>query len=189
MLIICGKLSCHCTAACAPSWLTSLMIVPVFLFTLLFRTLSYLHAFYMLSWLSFRLDVLHVLGMFFFFSCRIRHTMGALVTGVQTCALPIFVLQQPPRASPPPRRRRRADGALCGADGLGVAFRQGRPDGGRVRPAADAVPVRAAAVRGARPVDRPGRPPGGRTAPRGRRRIPRALRHTDRKRTRLNSSH
>src|SRR3546814_9594703 len=26
-----------------------------------------------------------------FFSCRRRHTMCALVTGVQTCALPIFV--------------------------------------------------------------------------------------------------
>src|SRR3546814_8333369 len=27
---------------------------------------------------------------FFFFSSRRRHTRGALVTGVQTCALPIF---------------------------------------------------------------------------------------------------
>src|SRR3546814_9909124 len=27
----------------------------------------------------------------FFFSSRIRHTRGALVTGVQTCALPIFI--------------------------------------------------------------------------------------------------
>src|SRR3546814_8093104 len=29
---------------------------------------------------------------FFFFSSRRRHTRCALVTGVQTCALPIFVL-------------------------------------------------------------------------------------------------
>src|SRR3546814_6274200 len=29
---------------------------------------------------------------FFFFSSRIRHTRCALVTGVQTCALPIFPL-------------------------------------------------------------------------------------------------
>src|SRR3546814_4229801 len=28
----------------------------------------------------------------FFFSSRRRHTSGALVTGVQTCALPIFLL-------------------------------------------------------------------------------------------------
>src|SRR3546814_10776574 len=30
---------------------------------------------------------------FFFFSSRRRHTRCALVTGVQTCALPIFVLE------------------------------------------------------------------------------------------------
>src|SRR3546814_6793299 len=30
--------------------------------------------------------------MFFFFSSRRRHTICALVTGVQTCALPIFQL-------------------------------------------------------------------------------------------------
>src|SRR3546814_2987993 len=29
---------------------------------------------------------------FFFFSIRRRHTRGALVTGVQTCALPILLL-------------------------------------------------------------------------------------------------
>src|SRR3546814_20317927 len=33
--------------------------------------------------------------MFFFFSSRRRHTRCALVTGVQTCALPIFVELQP----------------------------------------------------------------------------------------------
>src|SRR3546814_4798443 len=31
----------------------------------------------------------------FFFSSRRRHTRCALVTGVQTCALPIFYLTQP----------------------------------------------------------------------------------------------
>src|SRR3546814_19176570 len=35
--------------------------------------------------------IYHVLG-FFFFSSRRRHTRCALVTGVQTCALPILVL-------------------------------------------------------------------------------------------------
>src|SRR3546814_7240087 len=32
-----------------------------------------------------------VCGLFFFFTSRIRHTRCALVTGVQTCALPILV--------------------------------------------------------------------------------------------------
>src|SRR3546814_15183707 len=32
---------------------------------------------------------------FFFFSSRRRHTSCALVTGVQTCALPIFIVGQP----------------------------------------------------------------------------------------------
>src|SRR3546814_3014721 len=34
---------------------------------------------------------------FFFFSSRRRHTRCALVTGVQTCALPIFVESDPRR--------------------------------------------------------------------------------------------
>src|SRR3546814_3447496 len=34
-----------------------------------------------------------ILSVFFFFSSRRRHTRCALVTGVQTCALPILVLQ------------------------------------------------------------------------------------------------
>src|SRR3546814_1347598 len=33
--------------------------------------------------------------LFFFFSSRRRHTRCALVTGVQTCALPIFEVQGP----------------------------------------------------------------------------------------------
>src|SRR3546814_17935412 len=41
----------------------------------------------------------------FFFSSRRRHTRCALVTGVQTCALPIC--RQPEAACPPWRRERR----------------------------------------------------------------------------------
>src|SRR3546814_10202615 len=40
--------------------------------------------------------VLYVLFFFFLFSSRRRHTSCALVTGVQTCALPIY---RPPRAA------------------------------------------------------------------------------------------
>src|SRR3546814_7838537 len=32
--------------------------------------------------------------LFFFFSSRRRHTICALVTGVQTCALPIYILSK-----------------------------------------------------------------------------------------------
>src|SRR3546814_4263318 len=38
--------------------------------------------------------VLLSVSCFFFFSSRIRHTRCALVTGVQTCALPISVLSE-----------------------------------------------------------------------------------------------
>src|SRR3546814_2601546 len=38
--------------------------------------------------------------MFFFFSSRRRHTRCALVTGVQTCALPIFKVDWTPLATP-----------------------------------------------------------------------------------------
>src|SRR3546814_839713 len=46
------------------------------------------------------MDVILVLGFFFFFSSRRRHTRCALVTGVQTCALPISTsaLTTPPKA-------------------------------------------------------------------------------------------
>src|SRR3546814_10804091 len=39
--------------------------------------------------LNYRLSCVAVLGLCFFFSSRRRHTRCALVTGVQTCALPI----------------------------------------------------------------------------------------------------
>src|SRR3546814_1171657 len=38
----------------------------------------------------------HPLALLFFFSSRRRHTRCALVTGVQTCALPIFMDPIPP---------------------------------------------------------------------------------------------
>src|SRR3546814_84741 len=40
---------------------------------------------------------LHYMLVFFFFSSRRRHTRCALVTGVQTCALPIFALEHTAR--------------------------------------------------------------------------------------------
>src|SRR3546814_11015451 len=65
----------------------------------------------------------------FFFSSRRRHTSCALVTGVQTCALPIFL-----------SRPARAHAAACGGAGEDAVFagraRQGDPfakaaEGGR----------------------------------------------------------
>src|SRR3546814_8590443 len=74
----------------------------------------------------------------FFLSSRRRHTRCALVTGVQTCALPIS-------AGPPPhtptsvmpldyvRGRRATDGDLPSGGKIGVAFdRAQRRRGGRV---------------------------------------------------------
>src|SRR3546814_8503867 len=46
---------------------------------------------------------------FFFFSSRRRHTRCALVTGVQTCALPISRAGQGARRPRPPHRERRLD--------------------------------------------------------------------------------
>src|SRR3546814_7337614 len=39
-----------------------------------------------------------IVEMFFFFSSRRRHTRCALVTGVQTCALPIYLRARPVRS-------------------------------------------------------------------------------------------
>src|SRR3546814_5621569 len=44
---------------------------------------------------STMLYILIVVSLLFFFSSRRRHTSCALVTGVQTCALPIFKLPRP----------------------------------------------------------------------------------------------
>src|SRR3546814_10377219 len=50
--------------------------------------------------------------MFFFFSSRRRHTRCALVTGVQTCALPIFPAGGSGRPHAAPRRDRCAERGL-----------------------------------------------------------------------------
>src|SRR3546814_9143227 len=44
----------------------------------------------MMSFICLRVFSFFCLFLFFFFSSRRRHTMCALVTGVQTCALPIY---------------------------------------------------------------------------------------------------
>src|SRR3546814_4521784 len=51
------------------------------------------------------------LSIFFFFSSRRRHTRCALVTGVQTCALPIYL-----KHADLLRRQAYIDGAWVGAD-------------------------------------------------------------------------
>src|SRR3546814_5511896 len=61
--------------------------------------------------------------MFFFFSSRRRHTRCALVTGVQTCALPIWR----------PARPRRAPGDRTGADDPEL-LSHGERAGARARP-------------------------------------------------------
>src|SRR3546814_20020132 len=78
---------------------------------------------------------------YFFFSSRRRHTRCALVTGVQTCALPIFGVAPPPR-SPFPYRYV----LLCR-----------KPGGGTSAPmAADPAPLLSPA-RPPAPRDRPAR--------------------------------
>src|SRR3546814_5351603 len=54
----------------------------------------------------------------FFFSSRRRHTRCALVTGVQTCALPIFMSWSPPYAADPDRYDGRMPYRRCGHSGL-----------------------------------------------------------------------
>src|SRR3546814_12020050 len=70
--------------------------------------------------------------MFFFFSSRRRHTRCALVTGVQTCALPILsarrlcaLLHAPAGGGPGC-----GDGALGGAGGRPLRARRRVPAGG-----------------------------------------------------------
>src|SRR3546814_10007647 len=66
----------------------------------------------------------------FFFSSRRRHTRCALVTGVQTCALPIFGIgARPPPLHPPEleRARRRGRAVISGEVGddlIGLAMAQ-----------------------------------------------------------------
>src|SRR3546814_12291053 len=60
--------------------------------------------------------------LYFFFSSRRRHTRCALVTGVQTCALPIYQLECPLRHAGSARDDRRG-GSLSGNSGAwGIAM-------------------------------------------------------------------
>src|SRR3546814_6136701 len=61
---------------------------------------------------------LHVL--FFFFSSRRRHTRCALVTGVQTCALPIYAISA--GALPAGLSLNAATGAIAGTPSAGGSF-------------------------------------------------------------------
>src|SRR3546814_5795503 len=77
---------------------------------------------------SFLVLVAHFVFVSFFFSSRRRHTRCALVTGVQTCALPISpgtVRPVLPRARP-----RREAAHACNSAG---ALRRGRPPPGPAR--------------------------------------------------------
>src|SRR3546814_16280250 len=56
-------------------------------------------------------------GLFFFFSSRRRHTRCALVTGVQTCALPIWQIKDGPLRTVPTSVLKR----LCPAQKVDVA--------------------------------------------------------------------
>src|SRR3546814_15769464 len=50
----------------------------------------------------------------FFFACRRRHTRCALVTGVQTCALPIYGNNSPYNSTDPDgRQASESSGSLC----------------------------------------------------------------------------
>src|SRR3546814_6703133 len=68
--------------------------------------------------------------MIFFFSSRRLHTICALVTGVQTCALPISRLTSPPRGATAPPRTIFLLGILGGVSRLqfDCAFIGGFPD-------------------------------------------------------------
>src|SRR3546814_8497820 len=77
----------------------------------------------------------------FFFSSRRRHTRCALVTGVQTCALPILP-GNCPRAAPfplPPPARSRGLFALLNAE-LGAWVGRGQMQGQGVMPNIEASP-------------------------------------------------
>src|SRR3546814_10314743 len=79
----------------------------------------------------------------FFFSSRRRHTRCALVTGVQTCALPISRLG---RSAADSRRARRRDGRGGRADwGCGRSRAVSAGDGGMIRVSAQAGAIDVAA--------------------------------------------
>src|SRR3546814_6633442 len=70
----------------------------------------------------FQFDYYFVL-FFFFFSSRRRHTRCALVTGVQTCALPILSFLACPCHLPLTLAALAALAAVLGGTGIGVALR------------------------------------------------------------------
>src|SRR3546814_15121180 len=74
---------------------------------------------------------------FFFFSSRRRHTRCALVTGVQTCALPILAYLYAIRACAAPCARYRA--LAAGLDALSAATEAAPMAAARSRPAPAAV--------------------------------------------------
>src|SRR3546814_6471623 len=57
-------------------------------------TITYLYLTYVVLCSQLHINLIHYLSIFFFFSSRRRHTRCALVTGVQTCALPICRREQ-----------------------------------------------------------------------------------------------
>src|SRR3546814_2488742 len=70
--------------------------------------------------------------LFFFFSSRRRHTRCALVTGVQTCALPIFSQLSKVRPPNSSRSRARICGQTCSADSQRFISRpEGNPTSSR----------------------------------------------------------
>src|SRR3546814_9749178 len=73
-------------------------------------------------WLLFVVFCLLFIGCFFFFSSRRRHTRCALVTGVQTCALPIFGRSRG-------NRLRNAAAARVGEIAIGQIERQRKAEG------------------------------------------------------------
>src|SRR3546814_10294609 len=75
------------------------------------------------------LVVTMLLSGFVFFSSRRRHTRCALVTGVQTCALPIYGMAAP------------ADALLGGEEGQGFKQLMRTFEGARIQTAARAVGV------------------------------------------------
>src|SRR3546814_17441684 len=88
------------------------------------------------------------LFIFFFFSSRRRHTRCALVTGVQTCALPISFLRPWPGASERPACRAAPRGATKGRFARRRLCHGGRPfcgdDPGQCSPASRAATSRTA---------------------------------------------
>src|SRR3546814_7621958 len=94
----------------------------------------FISLFFIVFYLSFLLFIMLFMLPFFFFSSRRRHTRCALVTGVQTCALPICRLLRLPAGRNRPRP------AGCGGGGTPPDHRRGHGrlavgDRGRTSPA------------------------------------------------------